>query len=224
MALFRLPLWLDKKIRFWKLMGCGKNGTFDKKPDWRQWAILQVRSTKLEVRSEDAGSVQNGFPVGLLPSFVVKYCNFFNCEIFTMALEPLAGHGLWDGKQVFGDLPKNNNHDGVVAVLTRATIRASKLKSFWRNVGPVAMEMKTAPGFIYSVGIGEVPLVKQATFSVWGCQERMQQFAYRMQQHRDVIHKTRKEHWYSEEMFIRFKITAVYGTLHGKNPIEASNA
>jgi len=33
MAVFHFPLFFQKKIRFYKLMGTGKNGTFDKKPD-----------------------------------------------------------------------------------------------------------------------------------------------------------------------------------------------
>ena len=45
MALFRLPLWLSSKIHFYKLMGCGRNGTFDKTPDWRQWALLSISET-----------------------------------------------------------------------------------------------------------------------------------------------------------------------------------
>ena len=40
MALFHLPLWLNKNITFYKLMGSGKDGSFSKQPDWRQWAIL----------------------------------------------------------------------------------------------------------------------------------------------------------------------------------------
>ncbi|MEO5944942.1 MAG: spheroidene monooxygenase, partial [Ferruginibacter sp.] len=43
MAIFRLPLWLNKNISFYKLMGSGKNGTFDKTPDLQQWAILTVQ-------------------------------------------------------------------------------------------------------------------------------------------------------------------------------------
>ena len=46
MALFRLPLWLRKDILFWKLMGCGRNGSFDKTPDWRQWAVLEIIQDK----------------------------------------------------------------------------------------------------------------------------------------------------------------------------------
>jgi hypothetical protein len=32
-----------------------------------------------------------------------------------------------------------------------------------------------------------------------------------MQQHTDVIHKTRNENWYKEEMFVRFRILSAKG-------------
>jgi hypothetical protein len=120
---------------------------------------------------------------------------------------------------VFGTLPRNTDHTGITAVLTRATIRLKRLKNFWQNVDAVAAQMQTAPGFIYSVGIGEVPWIKQATFSIWQSKDNMKQFAYQMQQHKDVIRKTRQEQWYSEEMFIRFKVVAAYGTLKGSDPL-----
>ena len=47
----------------------------------------------------------------------------------------------------------------------------------------------------------------------------MKQFAYSMQEHAEVIRKTRKEDWYSEEMFVRFIIVGSRGSLHGKNPL-----
>ena len=54
MALFRIPLWFQKKISFYKLMGTGKNGTFDKRPDFNQWAIMaahvaEIRDTNIEI-------------------------------------------------------------------------------------------------------------------------------------------------------------------------------
>jgi hypothetical protein len=52
MAIFRLPLALHKEISFRKLMGSGKNGTFDIVPDWRQWAVLLVKSEKLKAKSD----------------------------------------------------------------------------------------------------------------------------------------------------------------------------
>jgi hypothetical protein len=87
MALFRLPIWLSSKIEFYKLMGCGRNGTFDKTPDWRQWALLTI------------GSAADG---GYRPSFIKTWWKFFGVEIWELQLEPIEGHGTWDGKEVFG--------------------------------------------------------------------------------------------------------------------------
>jgi heme-degrading monooxygenase HmoA len=204
MAVFRLPLWLHSKVSFWKLMGCGRNGTFDKTPDWRQWALLQV------FESEQAVST---------PTFIQFWWKIFGAEIWRLHLQPIEGHGTWDKKQVMGDLPRSGDYEGLIAVLTRATIRLNRLSAFWKHVDGVANQMAGAPGFITSVGIGEVPFIKQATFSIWESKAHMKQFAYSMQQHKEVIQKTRKEDWYSEDMFVRFTIISSTGTIHGKNPL-----
>ena len=188
-------------------MGSGKNGTFDKTPDWQQWSLLCV-SEKL-----------SAFDRPVYGSLIQKWYAFFGCELFTMLLEPTEGHGTWDGKKAFGELKPKSAFDGKIAVLTRATIRLNKLKYFWQNVAPVANKMTTARGFIFSVGIGEVPWIKQATFSVWENKESMIAFAYGMKEHAEVIQKTRKQKWYSEEMFTRFRIIDCKGTVKGENPL-----
>ena len=190
MALFHFPLFLNRKISFYKLMGCGKNGTFDKHPDWKQWALL--------INSES--------PCPINVPFINKWFKLFNAEVKTIFLQPIEGHGTWDGKEVFGKLPKQTDYEGKIAVLTRATIRLGKLKAFWRNVGGVAKQMSVADGLMMSVGVGEVPFIKQATFSVWESKAKMKHFAYKMNEHAEVIRKTKREDWYSEEMFVRFRI------------------
>lgn len=209
MAIFRLPLLLNKKISFYKLMGCGKNGTFDKVPDLKQWAILLVHA------DHAAGNI--------FGNFISTWLKFFKCEIFTLFLEPKEGHGKWDGKEVFGKLNEHPLQNAPVATLTRATIRINKLKFFWKNVAPVAANMQDAEGFVFSAGIGEIPWIKQATFSIWNTKENMLQFAYTMKTHRDVIKKTREQKWYSEEMFVRFAISKSEGSLNGKNPLQLLN-
>ncbi len=215
MAVFRLPLWLNKNISFYKLLGCGKNGTFDKHPDWQQWGILAVQPERTAI----SGFIVSSHIRQLYGSAINKWLTFFNCETWTIFLEPLEGHGKWDGKEAFGKLPKGTNYDGVIATLTRATIRLNKLNAFWKNVDSVAVEMNRAKGFIHSIGIGEMPLIKQATFSIWQSREHMKAFAYEMHQHTAVIQKTRKERWYAEDMFVRFKPLKTLGTIKGNDPL-----
>lgn len=203
MALFRLPLWFNKRISFFKLMGTGKNGTFDKVPDLRQWAILTVQQ-----RIDESGADLNNHLFG---GFIARWFNLFGCHTFTFLMDPIEGHGTWDGQQVFGALPPKSEYEGRIAVLTRATIRVNKLKYFWQNVAPVASQMAAAEGFLYSAGVGEIPWIKQATFSVWESKAAMKAFAYGMKVHADVIQKTRKQNWYSEDMFTRFCISSTHG-------------
>lgn len=214
MAVFHLPLFLTRSIKFYKLMGCGKNGTFDKVPDLNQWAILTVHDDAFNTTSINS-TIKN-----IYGKFISNWIDFFSKETITFFLEPIAGHGLWDKKKVFGNLDNKTVHTGKIATLTRATIRLSKLKFFWKNVAPVANKINTAKGFIFSAGIGEIPWIKQATFSVWESAEDMKAFAYSMKEHSDVIKMTRQQQWYSEDMFVRFRILSVSGSLNGINPLE----
>lgn len=231
MALFRIPLWFNKKTTFWKLMGCGKNGSFDKTPDWQQWGIMTVRSVESGGQEPGVGSQESEVQSSKLQTpnselnklygnFIAGWLRFLKCETWTVLLTPIEGHGFWDGKKVFGELSVKSDYEGPIAVLTRATIRISRLKFFWKHVAGVANKMAGSKGFITSIGIGEVPWIKQATFSIWQCKEDMKNFAYQMKEHKEVIVKTRTEKWYSEDMFVRFKILKSSGTIKGINPLE----
>ena len=134
-------------------MGTGKNGTFDKVPDLSQWAILITYEGNLTVKAQ-------------FGNFIVKWFDLFCKKQTIYILKPIEGHGLWDRKKVFGNLPATTDYEGEIAVLTRATIRLNKLRYFWRNVAPIASQMSKTEGFKNSYGVGEVPWVKQATFSV----------------------------------------------------------
>jgi len=207
MAIHRLPLWLNKKCKFWKLMGCGRNGTFDLQPDWQQWSLMAVWESESDFTDFKSNS------------FVAWWWRSFSFEEWTILSIPLASHGEWDGKDPFKMTDYDKEHVGPVAVLTRATIRFSKLKRFWTHVDPVAQIMTQADGYLHSVGIGEAPFIRQATLSIWESMDKMKAFAYGSKEHADVIRKTRKEDWYSEELFARFKIVSSSGMLNGKNPI-----
>ena len=213
MALHRLSFLFNPKISFYKLLGCGKNGTFDKHPDLQQWGILAAHAAVSEATVDSNIKLLYG-------SFIAGWLKLFNCEVCTFYLEPIEGHGKWDGKECFGNLSKQTDYNGPIGILTRATIRLSKLSAFWKNVGGVANQMNTAKGFVTSIGVGEMPYIKQATFSIWQSKNDMKNFAYQMKEHAEVIRKTRKENWYSEDMFTRFKPLKITGTIRGVTPLK----
>lgn len=182
-------------------MGCGKNGTFDIHPDFNQWAMMIFYKTEW-VQSQSSIEVIKQLP----GAFINLWWRLFCSETKHFHLEPIAGHGSWDGRVFIDDSTTDKNHTGKLAVLTRATINLSRLRSFWSSVPVAADSFEQNPGFIYSVGIGEIPFIKQATFSIWEDEEKMRSFAYQKSSHREVIKRTKEEKWYSEEMFLRFRI------------------
>jgi hypothetical protein len=217
MAVFRLPLAFNKKISFYKLLGCGRNGTFDKIPDLQQWGILAAHK---EIPANHVQENNHVLLLKLYGSFIAGWARIFKCETFSILLEPIEGHGYWDSKEVFGKLPKNSTYNGPVAILTRASIRLSKLRRFWKHVPSVASKFNDAPGFVMSVGIGELPWIRQATFSIWENKTAMTAAAYGLKEHTNIIKKTTDEQWYKESMFIRFSIIAYTGTIKGVDPLK----
>jgi len=146
-------------------------------------------------------------------------------ETWTAELAPLRSHGLWNGLNPFdyptttlGDAPEA---DGPVAVLTRASIRLRRAVRFWGFVEPTSRALAEAPGVRLAIGLGELPLVRQATFSIWESAAAMQQYAYRDARHREVIQLTRREGWYGEELFARFRVLSSRGTVDGRVPLAA---
>ncbi|KLT64206.1 DUF3291 domain-containing protein [Pedobacter sp. BMA] len=205
MALLRLPLWLNGKCGFWKLMGSGKNAQVDLGPDFKHWALLTTWAN----RGDCDHFYQHAFPV--------KWFRKFGAEEFTILLKPLSAHGKWSGKQPFIFDKTQEKLSGQIAVITRAAIHLGKVKEFRSNVKRAAEAMRKADGFVLSAGIGENPFLDQATFSIWESPEAMKKYAYQSFDHSDVIKLTRDRKWYSEELFARFAVIESTGTLNGQS-------
>lgn len=124
---------------------------------------------------------------------------------------PIRSHGTWNGQQPFQTDSRLGDWAGRVAVLTRASIRRSQALRFWINVPGSSRGLDNQPGLIFAKGVGELPLVEQATLSLWDSVQSVQAFAYKGQAHAPMVRKTRETGWYSEEMFVRMAVMKEFG-------------
>ena len=185
-------------LGFGKLMGSGQGIGFSIKPNLHVWAVIA------NWESHDA------FLHWLSGEWLAQYRRHAH-EVFTVLQYPVRAHGLWDGEQPF-QVEQAPPQASLRAVITRATIRPSKLLKFWSTVPATSRATAKAHGRLFSIGVGELPWVQQATWSLWESEQAMQQFAYRNSAHRKAIQRTRTLNWYSEELFARFVPYAAIGS------------
>jgi len=195
-------------LRFFQLMGSGADNGFGFWPNLRRYGFMATWDSAAE-----AAAFFATHPVWA--AYTQR-----SLETWTTELAPLQAHGAWNGVAPFGEVVTRAAPAGTpVAVLTRASIRLRRAPRFWRFVEPTSRALAGAEGLRLAIGLGELPLVRQATFSLWDSAQAMQQYAYRDARHREVIQLTRREGWYSEELFARFQVLGSTGTVDGHNPV-----
>ena len=196
MGFDRFRLILDKNVSFHKSLGTGKGETFTPSDaNALQWGLI--------------ASVENIEKFD--SSFVVKRWRRISVSEFRAVLEPISSHGQWAGKEPFVATAKD--WDGQVAAITRARIKWSQNFRFWRSVPPVTISLKSAPGLVAAIGIGEAPIGLQGTFSLWESAAAIREFAYKGAAHQKAIADTSAYQWYSEELFARFAVREVRGSI-----------
>ncbi|MBC8111719.1 MAG: hypothetical protein H7Y04_11720 [Verrucomicrobia bacterium] len=203
---------LPSGMTFGKMLGSGKNG-FSLIPDFSQYALL---ATWESVESAEAFYANH--------PLLLDYAGAAE-EVYSLQMIPLMAHGQWQGCNPFQTATKLTEvpADIPVVVLTRATIRLQKLYRFWQHVPQAQQAMQHSNGLLMAFGIGEVPLLQQATLSIWKSGESMKEFAYGSQQmHRRIVEQTRREQWYGEALFARFCPIASQGSYQGRDLLAES--
>jgi spheroidene monooxygenase len=104
---------------------------------------------------------------------------------------------------------------GPIATLTRASIKPLHALPFWRLSPPAEVALEASPGCLLASGLGEAPLVRQATFSVWTSTEAMNQYA-RGGAHQLAIRTAYAGNYFSESMFVRFAPLEIRGVWKGR--------
>ncbi len=176
---------------FVKLMGSGSGNGFSVWPDFGRFVLLIVWKTE-----KDATEFFNRSDL-----FIHYKSKSISSQ--TIYLRTTMVHGLWDKKTPFTNNSKHDD-DLPVAVLTRATIRWKDMIRFWRDVPSVSHSLTIENGPYFAAGIGELPFRYQATFSIWKNSIDMKAYAYKNDNHKKMITKTREVGWYEEELFARF--------------------
>lgn len=199
-GLARLP-----GLSFFKLCGSGTGEGFTPRPNWAVWAILAVWRDPQAARTAIDGS-------GPYARWGTRAD-----ESVTFHLSAIDVRGNWAGQRPF-EAQADTAPRGPLAVLTRATVRPSRALRFWARSPDISTRIGADPNVLFKIGIGEVPLLHQVTFSVWPDARTMSAFA-RTGAHAAAVRAVREEGWFTEELFARFRLTHCEGRWNGAQPI-----
>ena len=97
-----------------------------------------------------------------------------------------------------------------VGVLTRASIQPSKTTAFWRHAPATQASLDAAPGCLLAMGLGEAPLLRQCTFSLWQDEPSMLHYA-REGAHQQASAAAYKHRFFSESLFVRLRVLHMAG-------------
>ncbi|RZS93208.1 DUF3291 domain-containing protein [Aquimarina brevivitae] len=177
---------------FYRLMGSGQN-KFKPWPNWSVYALLQVWDNEASADLFFAES-------NVIDKFKSK-----SEHHYTLFLKNISAKGSWIGKNPFQRSTSLDPNQNKIAVITRATIKWNKLFRFWNYVPISRKDLVHNKGLLYTQGIGTIPFLQMATFSLWKDKEALLEFAYKQPHHAKAITKTKKLNWYREELFSRFQ-------------------
>ncbi len=207
MGAARFALKSERRALFWKLCGSGTGEGFTPKPNWGTWAILSVWPDEATARARtETGPVWTRWRARAQ-------------ESWTVHLAPVSARGAWSGVNPFLPDHQAPDIDGPLAALTRATVKPARALRFWNRVPGIESVIGADPNVAFKIGIGEVPLLHQVTFSIWPDRASMANFARGDGPHGRAIRAVREGGWFNEELYARFRLLGTAGTWGGRDPV-----
>ena len=197
-------------LLFWRLLGTGRSSNTGPSIDARRTAVFAVW--------RDAASAER-----FEASMASRWDRL--AESYHLRMVAIAGHGSWNGFDVIGavrpagPLRGRPSTAGPIVVITRAEVRVRHLRRFVVAARQVSRELNRTPGLLAVCGIGEAPIGRQATLSVWRSAAHVDAFGSRAGRHREAVTRTRRDGWYGEELFARFRPVGSRGTWDGRDPL-----
>ena len=188
-------------MRFAKALGSGQRGGFGLKPSLTRQGLFAVF---------DGEAAANDFAAGA----VVERYRAHAGELCLLTLRATSCRGQWSGHAI--GVSADADAQAPVASLTRASIRPHKALRFWSRSPPAEAALERADGCVLAMGLGEAPLLRQATFSLWDHQAAMDAYA-RSGAHQQAIRDALRDDWFSESMFVRFAPLRISGSWKGRH-------
>ncbi len=188
-------------LNFVKVLGSGANGGFGLAPSGTHRGLFLVFDDELHARAF------------VEQSPVLADWRSHARELLVAVLRAYSSKGSWAGAamQTTATAPEA----GPIAALTRASIHAGKALKFWRLSPPAERALAGAEGCLLAAGLGEAPLVRQCTFSLWTGTQAMDNYA-RSGAHQHAIRTAYGGGYFSESMFVRFVPLEVRGSWQGR--------
>jgi heme-degrading monooxygenase HmoA len=195
-------------LRFAKHLGSGYNGGFGLRPSFDRQALFLV--------FEDQTKASAFFSHPLYDAYKARCI-----ELLTLKLHPYACKGSWSG---FSMQPTRTTPGSSepIAALTRASIRPSAAFSFWNDAAPAHQAIEHAPGCLLAAGVGEAPVLRQATLTLWENQAAMDAYS-RSVAHGSAVRRSYGNNYFSEAMFVRFIAEDVQGVYKGRHYSEGQH-
>jgi hypothetical protein len=188
-------------LRFARVLGSGRDGGFGLKPG------LDYQGLMCFFDNEDsARAFAQEAPV-------MRAYRDHAHEILLALLRATSCRGTWSGAALAVTAAAQT--DAPMAALTRASIRLRHAARFWQHAPATHDGIARAEGCRLAVGLGEAPLLRQATFSLWDNAQAMDDYA-RSGAHLAAIKGAQEQGWFSESMFVRFAPIEIRGEWRGK--------
>lgn len=197
--------WLPPRARglqFMKTLGSGRGGGFGLLPSPSHQGLFCLFADE---------ACANEFIT--TSALVERYLRSSN-DCLLLTLRPSTARGAWDGVAITAGAPLPAG--APLAALTRASIRPAAAASFWRHAPAAQAGLASAPGCELAIGLGEAPLLRQATFSLWRDAAAMDAYA-RTGAHQRAIQAAWQQQFFSESMFVRFAPLSLQGRWQGRD-------
>ena len=189
-------------MTFFRVLGSGQGGGFWLTPSFSHQGLFCVFEDEA---AADAFLSRSAFLAGFRADarFTV-----------TMKLRAYSSRGRWGGVEPCR-VTVDGAGSGPIVALTRASIRLNKAARFWRRAPPAERDLAGVAGCRLAVGLGEAPLLRQCTFTLWDNETAMVAYA-RSGAHLDAIRAARTEAHFHEDLFARFRPYDVDGVWQGR--------